>query len=200
MENAEKSTAGVPIVVPAEFKLRKCLRIYSSLWLNAVECPYASLSLQTLGYAERMLLDMEAKLASLANDYSLKKERDLLLSECSAHSVLWIFGLYEVLRTIRAGRVPRFSPLETLFSKLETLRMPLAEHEVKKHRGLVHYPTSCWDVEKGHAGWSVHDPQLGTTQALFRTPLANEFLGIAAVEPDHMPPFPIGGPLGELGN
>jgi len=76
---------GYTIVVPAEFKLRKCLRIYSSLWLNAVECPYASLSLQTLGYAERVLLDMEAKLASLANDYSLKKERDLLLSECSAH-------------------------------------------------------------------------------------------------------------------
>jgi hypothetical protein len=29
-------------------------------------------------------------------------------------------------------------------------------------------------------------------------PLANEFLAIAAVKPDSLPPFPIGGPLGEF--
>jgi hypothetical protein len=196
MQKVERTPAPRPM--PADFNGRKRLWIYSSLWLNPDMCPYASLSLQTLGYAERLLLDMEMELVRLANDHSLKKERDLLLSECSAHSVLWIFGLYEVLRTVREARAPQFSQLAALFQKLETLRMPLAKHEVKKHRGLVHYPTSCWDVEKGYVGWSVHDPQLGTTQAMFRTPLADEFLGIAAVEPDHMPPFPIGGPLGEF--
>lgn len=200
MEKAEKRSTPMPLAVPTAFKLRKRLWIYSSLWLNAPQCPYASLSLQTLGYAERMLLDMEAELARLAKDHLSKKKRDLLLSECSAHSVLWIFGLYEVLRTIREARAPRFSQLEALFKKLETLRMPLAKHQVKKQRGLVHYPTSCWDVETGNVGWSVHDPELGTNQALFRTPLADEFLGIAAVEPDHMPPFPIGGPLGDFEN
>ena len=41
-----------------------------------------------------MPLDMEAKLAVLAKDSHAKKERDLVLSECSAHSVLWVFGLF----------------------------------------------------------------------------------------------------------
>jgi hypothetical protein len=186
--------------VPPEFSKRKRLWIYSSLWLNHVDCPYASLSVQTLGYAERMLLEMEARLALLARDAHAKKERDLLLSECSAHSVLWVFGLYEVLRTIRAACAPQLAPLTELFQKLEALRMPLAKHEAKNVKGSApsHYPTSCWDIENGHVGWSFYDPRLGEMRIVCRTPLANEFLGIAAVEPDFLPPFPIGGPLGEF--
>ena len=44
-----------------------------------------------------------------------------------------------------------------------------------------HYPTSCWDVEYGHVGWSVQDPQPGEMRILCRTPLANGLLAIAAV-------------------
>jgi hypothetical protein len=195
---------GAPVTqmtsVPSEFRKRKRLWIYSGLWLNHIDCPYACLSVQTLGYAERLLPDMEARLAVLAKDAHAKKERDLLLSECSAHSVLWVFGLYEVLRTIRESGAPQFVPLIALFEKLEALRMPLAEHEAKRLRGSApsHYPTSCWDIENGHVGWSVYDPRLGKMRILARTPLANEFLAIAAVEPDSLPPFPIGGPLGEF--
>lgn len=125
------------------------------------------------------------------------KSRDLLLSECSAHSVLWVFGLYEVLRTIRASRAPQFSPLLSVFQKLEALRMPLAKHEAKSHHGAApsHYPTSCWDVDSGQVGWSFYDPRLGDMRTLTRTSLADEFLRIAAVKPEHLPPFPIGGPL-----
>ncbi len=201
MAKPDNATAAMSLHdVPADFKRRKRLWIYSSLWLNSAENPFASLSIQTLGYAERMLLDMEMKLSILAKDRGAKRERDLLLSECSAHSVLWIFGFYEVLRTIREAEIPQFSQLAEVFQKLETLRMPLAKHEVKKYQGaaLVHYPTSCWDVEKGHVGWDVYDPRLQANHVICRTPLADEFLAIAAMEPAHLPPFPIGGQLGEF--
>jgi hypothetical protein len=164
-------------------------------------CNSSRISVQTLGYAERLLLDMEANLAVLARDTKAKKERDLLLSECSAHSVLWVFGLYEILRTVRESGAPQFAGLEPLFQKLEILRMPLAKHEAKNVKGSVppsHYPTGCWDVETGQVGWHVFNPRLGTMEVLFRSPLADEFLSVAAVPPEHIPPFPIGGPLGEF--
>jgi hypothetical protein len=47
--------------------------LLTQLWLNPVECPYAGLSIQSLGYAERMLLDMETKLARLANARQLPR-------------------------------------------------------------------------------------------------------------------------------
>lgn len=186
--------------VPSDFNQRRRLWIYASLWLNGMECPYASLSLQTLGYAERLILDMERRLAELAKDHASKTARDLLLSECSAHSVLWVFGLYEVLRTIRQSRLPQFSNVQPVFLKLEALRMPLAKHEAKSHHGTApsHYPTSCWDVDSGQVGWNFYDPRLGTMCILTRTSLADEFLRVAAVKPEHFPPFPLGGPLGDF--
>ncbi|MGY8681266.1 hypothetical protein Q2941_26260 [Bradyrhizobium sp. UFLA05-153] len=186
--------------IPADFDQRRKLWIYASLWLNDTEAPYASLSLQTLGYAERLILDMEGRLAVLAKDHASKKARDFLLSECSAHSVLWVFGLYEVLRTVRASRTPKFSPLASVFQKLEALRMPLAKHEVKSYHGTApsHYPTSCWDIDSGQVGWTFYDPRLAAMRTLTRTSLSDEFLQVAAVRPDHLPPFPIGGPLGDF--
>lgn len=145
-----------------------------------------------------MLLEMEARLAATASIPALKKERDSILMECSAHSAFWVFGLYEVLRTVKES--PQFASLASLFRKLEMLRMPLAKHEVRKVKGQPspsHYPTSCQDVETGQVGWIVHDPDVGESMVLSRTSLANEFLSIAAVEPEFPHPFPIGGPLGE---
>ncbi len=169
MTASEGSHQPVSGSVPLAFSQRKRLWVYSSLWLNHVDCPYASLSVQTLGYAERLLLEMEAKLAALVSDTKAKKQRDLLLSECSAHSVLWVFGLYEILRTVRESSAAQFAGLEAF-----------------------------WNTETGQVGWQIFNPRLGTMEVLSRTPLANEFLSITAVPPEHMTPFAIGGPLGEF--
>lgn len=163
------------------------------------ERPTVVSSVQNLGYAERILLELETKIAQLAQDQSMKNRCDRLLMECSAHSELWILGLYEVLRTIRETDIPRFGPLQPLFQKLEWLRMPIAKHELKKVKGKdtsVYYPTHFWNPETGHSGWSTFDPNTGKSLLLFRTPLADEFLAIASKEPECPPPFPIGGPLG----
>jgi hypothetical protein len=76
--------------------------------------------------------------------------------ECSAHSALWVFGLYELLRTVQEADKPQFASLASLFRKLEVLRMPLAKHEVKNGQPtLSRYPTGCQDVETRRVGWIV---------------------------------------------
>jgi hypothetical protein len=143
---------------------------------------------------------MEIRLASSARDQTPRKDRDQLLSECSAHSVLWIFGLYEVLRVVKEAKTSRFEGLRELFGKLENLRMPLAKHEVKRIKGKgvpsAHYPTGAWDPNTGRVGWIVIDPVSNASYVLTRTDLANEFLSVAAVEPEFPPAFPIVGTLG----
>jgi hypothetical protein len=42
------------------------------------------------------------------------------------------------------------------------------------------------------SGGTCFDPPLAAMPILGRTLLANKFLSIAAVEPDYLPPFPIG--------
>ena len=188
-----------PLTVPSEYRNRKRLWINSSLWLGVNEVFYAALSIQNLGYAERMLLEMETRLRVLASDHAGRKERDRILMECSAHSGLWVFGLYEVLRVLKESGTPKFASLKDLFQKLEALRMPLAKHEVKRVKGSAqssHYPTGAWDPETGRVGWNFHDPHSNSFRILTRTNLADEFLSIAAVEPEFSSPFPIGGPLG----
>jgi hypothetical protein len=185
--------------VPIEYQKRKRLWINSSLWLGVNELFYAALSIQNLGYAERALLEMEARLRTPAHDHAPRKERDFMRMECSAHSSLWVFGLYEVLRVIKQSGTPKCDPLQEPFSKLEILRMPLAKHEVKHVKGnaqLSHYPTGAWEIETGRTGWIFHDPHSNKSRILTRTGLANEFLSIAAIEPKFPPSFPIGGPLG----
>lgn len=189
------TTAAIPI----DYQKRKRLWINASLWLASNERPTIASSIQNLGYAERILLGLEAEIANLASDQSIKRRRDRGLMECSAHSELWILGLYEVLRTLKETETPRFDPLRPLFHKLELLRMPIAKHEAKRVKGqgtVVHYPTHFWNSETGHSGWNVFDPATGDSLLLFRTPLADEFLTLAAIEPEFPPPFPIGGPLG----
>lgn len=192
--------------IPADYRKRKRLWINASLRLASNERATVASSIQNLGYAERILLELEAEIANLSFDYSMKKRRDWRLMECSAHSELWILGLNEVLRTIKQTGTPRFSPLGPLFHKLELLRMPIAKHEMpdarnqgKRVRGgstIVHYPTHFWNPETGHSGWEVFDRATGDRLHVFRTPLADEFLALAAIEPEFPPPFPIGGPLG----
>ena len=52
--------------IPVEYATRKRLWVNSSVWLGTNERSYVSLSIQGLGYAERMLLDMETRLAELS--------------------------------------------------------------------------------------------------------------------------------------
>lgn len=96
------TTAAIPI----DYRKRKRLWINASLCLVSNERPTVASSIQNLGYAERILLELEAEIANLASDQSMKRRRDCRLMECSAHSELWILGLYEVLRTLRETRRP----------------------------------------------------------------------------------------------
>ena len=76
--------------------------------------------------------------------------------------------------------------------------MPIAKHELKKIKGkepVVYYPTTFWNPKTGHSGRSVFDPNTGERLLLFRTLLTDEFLTVAAKEPDFLLPFPVGGPL-----
>jgi hypothetical protein len=154
-----------------------------------------------LGYAERMLLDMEQCLATMTASKGPRGARDRLLWECSSHSVLWVFGLYEVLRVFKETETNRFEPLRDLFWRLEILRMPLAKHEVKHMAGKgapsPHYPTSAWEPESGRVGWISHDPRTGESRVVTRHEFADAFLSLTAFEPSPPLPFPIGGPLGQ---
>ena len=117
-----------------------------------------------------------------------------------AHSALWVLGLYEAVRIVKESESPKFEGLKPLFSKLEIVRMPLAKNEAKRVKGTQatsHYPTGTWSPETGKVGWIVGDPRSGESCVLSRTDLANEFLSVAAVEPESPFPFPIGGPIGE---
>jgi hypothetical protein len=87
--------------IPIDYRKRKRLWINASLWLASNERPTIASSIWNLGYAERILLELEAEIANLASDHSMKRRRDWRLAECSAHSELWILGLYEVLRTLK---------------------------------------------------------------------------------------------------
>ncbi|KAF2988786.1 hypothetical protein MJC1_04138 [Methylocystis sp. MJC1] len=125
-----------------------------------------------LGYAERHLLDLEKRIAFLAPNNSAKDERDFLICECSAHSKLWIFGLYEVLRTFKDQKSEKFDALKSLFRDLEIARMPLAKHMIKSAPGFRdnhHYPTGGWRPDTGMVGWSMFDPYEKKMRFFYRT-------------------------------
>ena len=167
-------------VIPAEFENRWPVWIECAKRLLCDGDPYIPQSIENLGIAERMLLQMETDLKS----ESRKQVRDALLSECSAHSILWVFGLYEVLRKVREMKIAQHGQLERLFQKLEVIRMPLAKHEVKsapQYRKKLYYPTSVWSLENGWVGWHVFNPVSETNEVFYRTELANEFLTITAI-------------------
>lgn len=56
--------------------------------------------------------------------------------------------------------------------------------------------TGTWDLERGAVSWIIIDHKSQSSRVLTRTDLADEFLSIAAAEPEFRSPFPIGGTLG----
>jgi hypothetical protein len=172
--------------VPSDYAVRKELWARSGLWLSSKEGPSVTLSVDNLSYAERLLLEWEKRIAAIANDPAYRTERERLLMECAAHSILWIFGLYEIVRVLKDTNPAKFDKLKVLFKKLEILRMPLAKHEVKstpKYRNIPHYPSGFWLPGAGWVGWYVFNPHVNAVRPLTRTGIANEFLSITATVP-----------------
>jgi hypothetical protein len=172
--------------VPSDYASRKELWIRSGLWLSCNEGLSVTLSVGDLNYAERLLLEWEKRIAAIANDRAYRTELDSLLTECAAHSILWVFGLYEIVRVVKDTNPAKFDVLKELFEKLEILRMPLAKHEVKrtpKYRNIPHYPSGFWLPKSGSVGWFVFNPHVEAVQAFTRIDSANEFLSITANEP-----------------
>jgi hypothetical protein len=142
--------------------------------------PLVHLNKQMLGHAERPILAMEATLAQRPQTMT-DIQRSVLLTECSALSIYWLFGLYETLRTLRQRVPDKFEPLAEIFCQLEIARMPLAKHEVKSapsFRNVEHYPTSLWDPTNGRVGWHVFDPLKGAMVTVARTNIADRFLAV----------------------
>jgi len=165
--------------IPPEFRPRAEAWIAASHNLMSASDSLISLAIENLMFAERPILQMEQELAQGARGEPHDRE-PLLLTECSTLSILWVFGLYEITRILSHRKHSLWSGLAGIHKKLEVLRMPLAKHEVRRQRGLVHYPTSLWAPETGRVGWLVYNPDVAASESYFRTELADEFLTAAA--------------------
>lgn len=151
-------------------------------WFDNAD-PFVLLNIEMLGHAEPPLLTLEAELARLARGRGPNLGHGMLLMQCSALSIYWMFGLYEVLRTLKACVPARFAPLDDLFHTVGVVRMPLAKHEVKGAAGrprTTHYPTSVWDPDTGRVGWYAFDPKSEKMITVTRTDAADRFLAIQA--------------------
>lgn len=140
--------------------------------------PFLSMAVERLMFAERPLLEMEARLVQ--HEIAMVQNEPLLLMECSSLAMLWICGLYEVTRLTKAARNPKWESLSDLHRRLSSLRMPIAKHEVKGKPALSHYPTSVWEAESGKVGWSIYNPDTDSYEVYTRAQLADEFLFLTA--------------------
>jgi hypothetical protein len=157
----------------------------SQRWFDNSD-PIVSLNVQMLGHAEPVLLSLEASLAQ-SGLRGPSIAQGLLLTQCSALSIYWMFGLYEMLRLLREVAPLRFTPLAELFHQVEIVRMPLAKHQVKSapgYREVPHYPTSTWEPRSGRVGWLVFDPLANQMTTVTRTDIADRFLAIVDVQND----------------
>jgi hypothetical protein len=161
--------------VPEMFCARSEAWLSSATNLVSATDPYRYMSIENLMFAERPILEMETRLARPAGKPAVSNEPWLIM-ECSASSIFWLFGLYEVTRGMKSAANPRFPRLAGLHKKLEVLRMPVAKHEIRRQDGTSHYPTSLWHPQTGEVGWQVYDPDARSNVAYNRTQLANEFL------------------------
>jgi len=153
--------------IPPDFQERSNSWIASAENLVSETAPFIYFWVENLMFAERRILQMERTLE--------RCNEPLLLKECAAHSILWLFGLYEVTRILKNADQARFG---VLHKKLEVLRMPLGKHEVTRCEKKPHYPTSVWSPETGKVGWQAFNPHTNSLEVYFRTDLADEFLAV----------------------
>jgi hypothetical protein len=161
--------------VPFDFKERSKLWRLSAENLISESAPFIYISVENLTFAERSILQMERALA-WQHEGCPDPHEPWLLKECAAQSILWVCGLFEVTRTLRAAKIRKYPALDDLHKKLSVLRIPLAKHEVSGRR-LRHYPTSVWS-ETGRIGWHAFNPAANSLEVYFRSDLADEFLAI----------------------
>jgi hypothetical protein len=166
--------------IPPDFQERSKLWMASATNLITNDAPFVYIAVENLMFAERHILQMERALARRDGE-SLAPHEPFLLMECAAQSILWLCGLYEVIRGLKSTKSPKFSALLELHKKLHVLRIPLAKHEVSNapgYRAMSHYPTSCWSTETGRVGWQVFNPNSESYESYCRTDLADDFLAL----------------------
>ena len=164
-------------IPPPEFRQRSEAWIASATDVVSASDQFLYMAVENLMFAERPILQMEARLAQEPGRPRAHSE-PLLLMECSSLSILWLFGLNEVTRGLKSANYPKWQALFELHKKLEVLRMPLAKHEVRRKPDLPHYPTGVWCPETGRVGWQAYNPDIQSHVLYYRTDLADDFLTI----------------------
>ena len=150
--------------IPPDFQERSRLWMASATNLITENAPFIYTSVENLMFAERYILRMEKTLVRQSSD-----PQPLLLKECAAHSILWLCGLYEVIRVLKQAKSPKFVAFSDLHNKLHVLRIPLAKHEVSGdpgYRNTPHYPTSVWSAETGRVGWQAFNPVTNSPEVI----------------------------------
>jgi hypothetical protein len=143
--------------------------------------------IQDLGFVEANLLQIEERLPAIfarqqtqAPESPLLPE-DVLPSQAMALSRLWLFGLYESMRTYRTavrGKPVAWQPFDVLNYTLNVVRAPLAKQQVAGET-TDHIPDTIFQPATGRVGWKVFDPKIKSFRDVLRIDLADEFLSAA---------------------
>lgn len=129
--------------------------------------------IKEIGHVDSFLIELEKQTVKCL------AEGDLFANPLQeALSKWWIFALYESLRTYRQRNGAYKDHFEELFRRVETVRMPLAKHEVAKIHDSTHYPNSCIDHTNGDLSWEVYTKTTGQLQRISRKEIRDEFLRI----------------------
>ncbi len=162
--------------------------------------PYNVTDVQQLGRAERRLLAWEEQCKRTFEqrsqpDYksrSILEEQyeDDLLNDLMSFSKLWVFGLYEIMRTIKEELLVKnglklsqnfpapFHHFDEFFYRLEVVRMPLAKHQLRRMSG-AHRAGLLFDTEYGSTVWEVYSHKDQSLIRVNRREVGDEFLRLA---------------------
>jgi hypothetical protein len=163
-----------------------------------------TMDIQQLGLVENRLLIWEEDAKRIHDNHDNPDRpvlnlietisEDLAFSELVAFSKLWIFGIYEILRTIKdkmwsecpemrtSGFPAPLQYFDDLYHTLEVLRVPLAKHEIKGgKRDDEHHATLLYHPELGSTVWAVYHPKKKRYVELIRREIGDEFLRLAMI-------------------
>lgn len=165
------------------------------LWIQASfalsrAVPFFMMDVQQLGQTEAYLLDIEEHFKKqykrMNNGEPINHDVDaMLMNRLVGFSKYWVFGLYELLRTLREVTTqpqqkksfhPPYDVFESLFWDIEILRMPLAKYEVAKINGIQHWPSLRFYPDYGCCGWEVFCKKSNGLRVISRVELSNGFL------------------------